>query len=100
MRRDQSPPDLSWCKPLTVRLPSGLLHTFITVFESLDFLENEWPLRTGPHHDRAVQLCQDALAGRVPPPVASVALLAAATEVGMQVVTIDPPRRRRRDCAD
>ena len=32
-----------WRNPISVRLQNGLEHTFHSVQDTLDFLENEWP---------------------------------------------------------
>ncbi|RVN24645.1 DUF982 domain-containing protein, partial [Sinorhizobium meliloti] len=45
--------EIPWTIPLTVRLSNGLTHTFASVYEALDFLENEWPLRKGERYERA-----------------------------------------------
>lgn len=49
-----------WRMPITVRLQNGLRHTFRSVEDTLDFMENEWPIRHGVHHNRALALCYAA----------------------------------------
>lgn len=50
--------EIPWTIPLTVRLSNGLTHSFASVYEALDFLENEWPLRRGERYERAVRTCR------------------------------------------
>ncbi len=33
--------DVHWTQPLNVKLPSGMTRMFASVYEALDFLENE-----------------------------------------------------------
>lgn len=69
-----------WRKPITVRLHSGLGHTFHSLEDSLDFLENEWPMRNGVHQARALALCRNAAARTVSIDVAHEAFLSACLE--------------------
>ena len=62
--------EIPWTIPLTVRLSNGLTHTFASVYEALDFLENEWPLRNGERYERAVRTCRRALNRMTPAAVA------------------------------
>ena len=39
--------DIFFSTPLHVRFPSVLSRTFESLNDTLDFLENEWPLRHG-----------------------------------------------------
>jgi hypothetical protein len=50
-----------WRQPISVRLHNGIEHTFHSVENTLDFLENEWPTRSGAHRRRATDLCRAAL---------------------------------------
>lgn len=77
-----------WQKPVTVRLQNGLEHTFLSVEESLDFLENEWPTRNGRHQDRAVDLCRAALNRMASTEVAREAFIAACIEAGMSPIFV------------
>jgi hypothetical protein len=79
--------DVPWARPVTIRLQCGLEHTLTGVYDALDFLENEWPLRHGERHDRAVKTCRGALSGVVPAIIAREAFIAACFEVGMPTVT-------------
>ncbi|MCV9965682.1 DUF982 domain-containing protein [Pararhizobium sp. BT-229] len=82
--------DIPWTHPLKVTLCSGLERTFSTVYEALDFLENEWPLKRGERYDRAVVCCQRALKRMTPPAVAREAFVAACLEAGMPAVMAAP----------
>lgn len=85
-------PDLPWYVPLRVRLQCGAERIFTSVYEALDFLENEWPLRKGERYERAVRLCRGALSRQVPPAVAREAFVAACLEAGMPAIAqMSPP---------
>lgn len=72
--------------PVTIRLQCGLDHTFHSVYDALDFLEGEWPLRHGQRYDRAVELCRKALKRLVSGEVAREAFIAACLEASMPLV--------------
>ncbi len=78
--------DIPWTRPVTIRLQCGLERTFTGVYDALDFLENEWPLRHGERHERAVKTCRGALNRVVPAVIAREAFLTACLEAGMPVV--------------
>ncbi|WP_331375931.1 DUF982 domain-containing protein [Sinorhizobium chiapasense] len=78
--------EIPWTTPLTVRLSSGIKHTFNSVYEALDFLENEWPLRNGQRYERAVRTCRGALKRMTPAAVAREAFVAACVEAAMPIV--------------
>lgn len=84
-----------WSKPVNVRLQNGLDHSFLTIDDTLDFLENEWPNRTGRHHRRAIDLCRAALNRIVPAEVAREAVIAACVEAGLTLVPSAPVRSRQ-----
>ncbi len=95
--------DVPWTRPVTVRLQCGLERIFIGIYDALDFLENEWPLRHGKRHDRAVKTCRRALNGIVPSIIAREAFVVACLEAGMsavmapsQTVSKSPPVRAPR----
>ena len=50
--------ELRWSMPVRVSLQDGLERIFSSVNDALDFLENEWPMRSGLHYERAVALCR------------------------------------------
>lgn len=72
--------------PVCVGLQNGLVHTFQSVEDALDFLENEWPTRHGAHYRRAVDLCRAALNRVAASETAREALIAACIEGGIQLV--------------
>lgn len=84
--------EIPWTIPLTVRLSNCLTRTFTSVYEALDFLENEWPLRKGERYERAVRTCRRALNRMTPAAVAREAFIAACLEAGMPLVMNTPAR--------
>jgi hypothetical protein len=88
--------DIPWSQPLKVTLRAGMDRTFVSVYEALDFMENEWPLKDGEYYDRAVLACRRGLTGVVPTELAREAFIAACLEAGMPVVTVAPLHHRRR----
>ncbi|WP_086999861.1 DUF982 domain-containing protein [Rhizobium sullae] len=85
--------DVPWTRPVRIRLQCGLDRTFTGVYDALDFLENEWPLRHGERHQRAVKTCRSALSGTIPAVIAREAFVAACLEAGMPAV-MAPCRRK------
>lgn len=75
-----------WNKPVSVRLQNGLEHTFHSLKDSLDFLENEWPIRSGKHHAKALECCRAASRRMVATEMAREAFIAACLEAGMPLV--------------
>ncbi|WP_165351057.1 DUF982 domain-containing protein [Ciceribacter ferrooxidans] len=71
---------ITWCKPVIIRLPSGLTRRFDGPYEAKDFLENEWPLRRGRHRDNASRQCEAALKRIGSAEIAREAFIAAAIE--------------------
>lgn len=91
--------DVSWTRPVTVRLQCGLERTFVGAYDALDFLENEWPLRRGERYERALKTCRGAVNGRMPLVVAREAFVAACLEAGLAAVIaprkpLQPPQAR------
>ncbi len=78
--------DISWARPVKVRLQCGLERTFKGVYDALNFLENEWPLRHGGRHERAVKACRGALNGSMSAVIAREAFLTACLEAEMPAV--------------
>jgi hypothetical protein len=78
--------DVSWTRPVTVRLQNGLERTFVGAYDALDFLQNEWPLRHGEPYERAVKTCCGALGGATPLAVSREAFVAACLEDGMAAI--------------
>ncbi|MGF6175065.1 DUF982 domain-containing protein [Ensifer sp. 4252] len=77
--------EMPWSVPLTVRFHNGTSHIFSSVFDALDFLENEWPLRRGQRYERAVKTCRGALHRTTPVAVAREAFIAACLEADLPV---------------
>lgn len=75
-----------WEKPITVRLQNGLEHTFHSLEDSLDFLENEWPTKFGMHHRRALDLCRAAARRMIVSEAAREAFISACLEANMPLV--------------
>lgn len=82
--------DVPWTHPLKVTLRSGLERTFGSVYEALDFLEHEWPLKRGARYERAVFSCRRALNRMTPAAVAREAFIAACLEAGLPAVMAAP----------
>jgi hypothetical protein len=78
--------DVSWARPVTVRLQCGLERTFLGAYDALDFLQNEWPLRHGEPYERAVKTCCGASGGATPLVVSREAFVAACLEAGMAAI--------------
>ncbi|MFN7024378.1 MAG: DUF982 domain-containing protein [Pseudorhizobium sp.] len=85
-------PDVPWRAPVNVRLQCGLERTFLSVYDALDFLENESPLRRGERYERAVRKWRAALKRLVPNEVAREAFIAACFEAGMPMIMTGPLR--------
>lgn len=82
--------DVLWTHPLKVTLRSGLERTFGSVYEALDFLQNEWPLKQGERYGRAISSCRRALDRMTPAAVAREAFIAACQEADMPAVMAAP----------
>lgn len=76
-------PEMPWSVPLQVTFQNGTNRTFSSVFDALDFLENEWPRRRGQRYERAVDTCRRALNRRTPVAIAREAFVAACLEAGL-----------------
>ncbi|GLR54893.1 DUF982 domain-containing protein [Shinella yambaruensis] len=86
--------DVFFSTPLHVHLSNGLGRTFDSVNDTLDFLENEWPLRHGQRYKRACEKCRAALLRQVPVAVAREAFVAACLEAGLPVQAMPPVWQR------
>lgn len=75
--------DIPWLQPITVTLQSGAIRQFAGAYDALDFLENEWPVRKGPHYDNTISLCRAALNRTVSAEVAREAFIASCLEAGL-----------------
>jgi hypothetical protein len=85
--------DTLWSKPVTVRLADGVHHTFHSIEDATDFLENQWPTKFGIHHRRALDLCRAAQKRFVSREMAREAFIGACLEACMPLVMTTPPRK-------
>ncbi|WP_072375981.1 DUF982 domain-containing protein [Rhizobium tibeticum] len=88
--------DIPWSNPLKVTISAGMDRTFASVFDALDYLENEWPRKRGDRYDRAVLACRRGVNGLASAEVAREAFIAACLESGLPAVTAAPPPLYRR----
>ncbi|KAB0462399.1 MULTISPECIES: DUF982 domain-containing protein [Agrobacterium tumefaciens complex] len=88
--------DVLFRAPVRVRMQCGLERIFLSVYDALDYLEHEWPLRRGDRYKRAVHRCRAALAWAASPDVAREAFIAACLEAGMPMVMTSPPVGKQR----
>jgi hypothetical protein len=86
--------DIFFSTPLHVRLSNRLSRTFDSVNDTLDFLENEWPLRHGERYKRACEKCRAALLRHTPVAIAREAFVAACLEAGLSVQALPPGWQR------
>ena len=82
--------DVQWSVPLNARLQSGMTRMFSSVYEALDFLENEWPVKTGNRYKNAIATCRGALNRTTPVAVARDAFVAACYEAGVGITSAVP----------
>jgi len=85
--------DVPWTQPVRIRLQCGLERSFTGAYDALDFLENEWPLRHGERHERAVKTCRGALNGTTAGIIAREAFVAACLEASMPSVLLPWKRK-------
>jgi hypothetical protein len=86
--------DVYFSVPLHVVFSNGVTRTFDSVHDTLDFLENEWPLRQGERYKRACDKCRAALRRMTPIAVAREAFVAACLEAGLPVEALPPVWQR------
>lgn len=82
--------DIYFSVPLRVSFPNGLTRSFESLHDTLDFLENEWPLRHGERYRRACDKCRAAIQRMTPVSIAREALVAACLEAGLPVQAVFP----------
>jgi hypothetical protein len=82
--------DVQWSVPLNARLQSGMTRMFSSVYEALDFLENEWPVKTGNRYKNAIATCRGALNRTTPVAVARDAFVAACYEAAVGITSAVP----------
>ncbi|MCT7665644.1 DUF982 domain-containing protein [Shinella kummerowiae] len=83
--------DIYFSVPLRVSFPNGLTRSFESLHDTLDFLENEWPLRHGERYRRACDKCRGAIQRMTPVSIAREAFVAACLEAGLPVQAVSPP---------
>ncbi|MBB4064847.1 DUF982 domain-containing protein [Gellertiella hungarica] len=76
--------EMPFDQPFRIELQGGLERIFLNAYDALDFLENEWPIRTGLFYERAIAACRDALEGRGTCRAARAALMLACREAGLR----------------
>lgn len=84
-------PEMPFRAPVDIRLPNGLEHSFRSVYDALDFLENEWPLKHGAGYDRAVHKCRAVLKQLAPVELARETFITACLEAAMPIVGTGMP---------
>ncbi|EYR82815.1 DUF982 domain-containing protein [Shinella sp. 838] len=82
--------EIYFATPISVTFTNGTSRLFQGVHDALDFLENEWPLRSGDRYKRACERCRAALQFRTPATVAREAFVSACLEAGMPVQALSP----------
>jgi hypothetical protein len=82
--------DIYFSVPLRVSFPNGLTRSFESLHDTLDFLENEWPLRHGERYRRACDKCRAAIQRMTPVSIAREAFVAACLEAGLPVQAVSP----------
>ncbi|MXN45952.1 DUF982 domain-containing protein [Shinella kummerowiae] len=82
--------DVYFSVPLHVRFPNGVTRSFESLHDTVDFLENEWPLRHGARYKRACEKCRAALYRMAPVAVAREAFVSACLEAGLPVEAFTP----------
>ena len=88
------PAEILFPTPVHVRFSSGMSRTFQGVYDALDFLENEWPLRNGQCYMRARETCRAALQFGSHVHVARDAFVSACREARMPVEALPPVWQR------
>ncbi len=88
------PAELLFATPVYVRFSSGMSRAFQGVYDALDFLENEWPLRNGERYKRACDRCRTALQLRSGAQLARDAFVSACSEARMPVEAMPPVWQR------
>lgn len=85
--------DIHWASPLKTNMQSGIVRKFSSVYETLDFLENEWPVKNGNRYSSAIAACRGALDRTIPAAVARDAFVGACYEAGVAIVASTPLHR-------
>ncbi|QND51432.1 DUF982 domain-containing protein [Phyllobacterium sp. 628] len=69
--------------PVMIRLGAAGQRAISSVWEAIECLQNNWPLKTGANYRRALQACLDALDGWKPAHKARHAFISAARDAGV-----------------
>jgi hypothetical protein len=77
--------DVFWAEPVVVRLLGGANRYFRSVHDTLDFLQNEWPVRGGSSCHEAARCCEAALMKAQSPEHARRLFVIACAEVGFEI---------------
>ncbi|MFK0383246.1 MULTISPECIES: DUF982 domain-containing protein [Rhizobium/Agrobacterium group] len=72
--------DIKWKTPVTISLQNGSPRIFNGAYEAFDFLQHEWPERTGQAYEQALRLCRASLMGSVDGEIARAAFIAASRQ--------------------
>ncbi len=84
-----------WNEPVIIKPWNGRPRTFYSVEEAYEFLHREWPVETGAHYRRALDVCRAALGRKTFREAARKAFVAACVEAGMPSVVFEAPPVRR-----
>ncbi|AXV17775.1 DUF982 domain-containing protein (plasmid) [Neorhizobium sp. SOG26] len=84
-------PEIPFRVPVRARLLNGLDHSFLSVYDALDFLEYEWPSRRGERYEQALHHCRAALNNLAPVELAREAFISACLEAGMPLTVEQAP---------
>lgn len=79
--------DVLWTVSVTVRLTNGMHRSFHSLFDTLDFLEHEWPLKNSARHRKAVSSCRTALNTPSHADVSREDFIAACLEAGFPTIS-------------
>lgn len=86
---------MPFAQPFRVEMQGGLERIFLNVYDALDFLENEWPIRSGRAYEQALSACRAALENGSSCLHARIALMEACREAGLSCVSQGATRRPR-----
>jgi hypothetical protein len=79
--------DVKWEAPVIISLENGAPRTFNGVYEAFDFLQHEWPSRSGKVYEQALRLCRASLLGSVAGEIARIAFIEASRDAHCLVDT-------------
>lgn len=76
--------DVLWPNAITVRFQNGTERSFRSIYDTLDFLECEWPTH-GASHSAAVASCRNALRRKTPTAASRKFFVAACREAKLRI---------------